>query len=52
MNLKSILHRLLYKDKVTVYRLQRVRAEDGSDDYEEMEAQVAMDIPCKLSQYG
>lgn len=52
MNLKSILHLLLYKDKVTVYRLQRVRAEDGSDDYEEMESPVALDIPCKLSQYG
>lgn len=51
MSLKGILHQVMYKDKATVYRAQKVLAEDGSDDYDEEFAVVYEDIPCKLSQY-
>ena len=52
MSLRSILSRLMYKDTMTVYRVSRVQADDGSDDYEEFETPVLCDVPCKLSQYG
>lgn len=52
MNLKGILHRMMYRDRVDVYRLRAVKAEDGSDDYAEEETPVYEGIPCKLSQYG
>ncbi|WP_303164473.1 hypothetical protein [Mitsuokella multacida] len=44
--------RLMYKDTMTVYRVSRVQADDGSDDYEESETPVLRDVPCKLSQYS
>lgn len=52
MSLKGILGQLMYKDTMTVYRVSRVQADDGSDDYEESETPVLHDVPCKLSQYG
>ena len=52
MSLRGILHRVMYKDKATVYRAQKVLADDGSDDYEEEFAVIYEDIPCKLSQYN
>lgn len=52
MSLKGILEQLMYKDTMTVYRVSRVQADDGSDDYEESETPVLRDVPCKLSQYG
>ena len=50
--MKRALARMMYKDTMTVYRLSRVQADDGSDDYEESETSVLNDVPCKLSQYG
>ena len=52
MSLQSILSQLMYKDMMTIYRVSRVPADDGSDDYEESETPVLSDVPCKLSQYG
>ena len=52
MSLKGILHQLMYKDRVSVYRVQKVMVEDGSDDYAEEFLPVFEDLPCKLSQYG
>lgn len=52
MSLKGILRRMMYHDRVDVYRLRAVKAEDGSDDYAEEETPVYEGIPCKLSQYG
>lgn len=52
MNLKGILHRMMYRDCADVYRLQQVQAVDGSDDYAEEETPVYEKLPCKLSQYG
>lgn len=52
MSLCSILSRLMYEDTMTVYRVSRVQADDGSDDYEESETPVLRNVPCKLSQYG
>ncbi|WP_337378649.1 hypothetical protein [Mitsuokella jalaludinii] len=46
-----MLH-LMYKDAMTVYRVSRTQADDGSDDYEESETPVLSDVTCKLSQYG
>ena len=51
-SMKQALARLMYKDTMTVYRVSRVQADDGSDDYEESETPVLRDVPCKLSQYG
>lgn len=50
--LQSILDRMMYKDTMTFYRVSRVQADDGSDDYEESETPVMSDVACKLSQYG
>ena len=47
----ALLH-LMYKDAMTVYRVSRTQADDGSDDYEESETPVLSDVTCKLSQYG
>ena len=52
MSLKSVLHRLMYHDRADVYRLKKVQAEDGSDDYAEDETPVYAAVPCKLSQFG
>lgn len=52
MSLKGILSQLMYKDVMTIYRVSRTQADDGSDDYEESETPVLSDVPCKLSQYG
>lgn len=52
MNLKGILHRMMYHDRADVYRLRQIQASDGSDDYAEEETPVYEGIPCKLSQYG
>lgn len=52
MNLKGLLHGIMYKDTATVIRLVSVTAEDGSDDWRESEEPVYTDIPCKLSQYN
>lgn len=52
MSLRGILHQVMYKDKATVYRAQKVLAEDGSDDYADEFAEVLSNIPCKLSQYN
>ena len=52
MSLKEVLHRLMYHDRVDVYRLKNVQAADGSDDYAEEETPVYERLPCKLSQYG
>lgn len=49
--MRLALSRLMYKDTMTVYRVSRVQADDGSDDYEESETPVLSDAPCKLSQY-
>lgn len=51
-SMKQVLARLMYKDTMTVYRVSRVQADDGSDDYEESETPALRDVPCKLSQYG
>ena len=51
-SMKRALARLMYKDTMTVYRVSRVQADDGSDDYEESETPVLSDVPSKLSQYG
>ena len=51
-SMKRAVARLMYKDTMTVYRVSRVQADDGSDDYEESETPVLSDVPCKLSQYG
>ena len=51
MSLKGILHSFMYKDRVTVYRHQKVISDDGTDDYEKTLAIVYEDISCKLSQY-
>ena len=48
--MRLALSRLMYKDTMTVYRVSRVQADDGSDDYEESETPVLSDAPCKLSQ--
>lgn len=50
--LENILQSVMYHDRVSIYRLVRGEAADGSDDYEDAEALVAKDVPCKLSQYG
>ena len=52
MSLKGVLHRLMYHDRADVYRLKKVQAPDGSDDYAEDETPVYAALPCKLSQYG
>lgn len=52
MSLRGILHQLMYKDRATVLRAQKVLADDGSDDYAENFAVIMEDVPCKLSQYG
>lgn len=49
---ESILQSVMYHDRVSIYRLVSGKAADGSDDYEDAEALVAEDVPCKLSQYG
>ena len=50
--MRLALSHLMYKDTMTVYRVSRIQADDGSDDYEESETPVLNDVPCKLSQYG
>lgn len=50
--MRLALSHLMYKDTMTVYRVSRVQADDGSDDYDESETPVLNDVPCKLSQYG
>lgn len=50
--MRLALSHLMYKDTMTVYRVSRIQADDGSDDYEESETPVLCDVPCKLSQYG
>lgn len=50
--MRLALSHLMYKDAMTVYRVSRVQADDGSDDYEESETPVLNDVSCKLSQYG
>lgn len=50
--MRLALSHLMYKDTMTIYRVSRVQADDGSDDYEESETPVLSDVPCKLSQYG
>lgn len=50
--MRLALSHLMYKDAMTVYRVSRTQADDGSDDYEESETPVLSDVPCKLSQYG
>ena len=52
MSLRGILHKVMYKDRASVFRAQKVLADDGSDDYAEEFAAVYEEIPCKLSQYG
>ena len=52
MSLKRILHRLMYHDRTDVYRLKKVQAADGSDDYAEEEMPIYAALPCKLSQFG
>ncbi|MBQ9364839.1 MAG: hypothetical protein IJT82_03595 [Schwartzia sp.] len=52
MNLRGLLHGIMYKDTASVYRLAPVMADDGSDDWQESEEAIYSDIPCKLSQYG
>ena len=49
---ESILQSVMYHDCASIYRLVPGNAADGSDDYEDAEALVAKDVPCKLSQYG
>ena len=49
---EGILQSVMYHDRASIYRLVQGKAADGSDDYEDAEALVAEDIPCKLSQYG
>lgn len=49
---ESILQSVMYHDRASIYRLVSGKAADGSDDYEDAEALVAEDVPCKLSQYG
>ena len=49
---ESILQSVMYHDRADVYRLTPGKVADGSDDYEDEEALVAKDVPCKLSQYG
>lgn len=52
MKLQGLLHNIMYKDTATIYRLSKVQADDGSDDYDETETAVYEEIPCKLSQYN
>ena len=52
MNLKGILHSVMYRDTVTVHRAEKVLADDGTDDYAEEFAVIYANIPCKLSQYN
>lgn len=52
MSLRGILHQMMYKDRATVRRAQKIKAPDGSDDFSKEYAIVYEDIPCKLSQYG
>jgi hypothetical protein len=40
----------MYADRVTVYRQQAVKDDDGADDYT-MQA-VYQELPCHLTQYG
>ena len=50
MNLKRILHKIMYKDRATVYRHQRTVRENGAATSEPV--LVYENVPCKLSQYG
>lgn len=52
MKLRGLLRAIMYQDRADVYRLQKVTAEDGSDDYAEEMAPVYTALPCKLAQYG
>lgn len=52
MSLRGLLHSIMYKDRVTVYRAQKITADDGSDDYNDEFLPVYEELPCKLSQYG
>ena len=49
--LKALLHRIMYKDRATVYRA--VAVEDGYIDRVGEDFEIVYEnIPCKLSQYG
>lgn len=47
---KNLLMKYMYKDRVTVYRQQSVKDDEGADDY--MVQAIYQDIPCHLTQYG
>lgn len=49
MKLRSLLNRIMYRDRATVYRMVE-KETNFVDDYEDVV--VYEDIPCKLSQYG
>lgn len=40
----------MYADRVTVYRQQAVKDDDGADDYTMQD--VYQELPCHLTQYG
>ena len=50
MSLRGILHKVMYKDRASVYRHEREARETGAAT--SRLAVVYQDIPCKLSQYG
>lgn len=52
LKLQGLLHSIMYKDTANIYRVAKVQADDGSDDYDEAETAVYENVPCKLSQYG
>lgn len=47
---KLLLH-YMYKDILTVYRLEKVIADDFSDDYAGKPSTIYKEIPCKLAKY-
>jgi len=51
MQLRKILHSVMYKDKCSVYRAV-LTAVGKTDDYTEEYQAIYENIPCKLSQYG
>lgn len=48
--MQNVLKKIMYKDRVTIYRLREMTADDGSDDYSTEEERIAENVPCKLSQ--
>ena len=51
MNLKKLLHWLMYKDRATIYRA-KLSTVGNVDDYTGELETIYVDLPCKLSQYG